>query len=34
MIEALMYGIIPKAIIDAFEKPPPENKDKRVSNVF
>jgi hypothetical protein len=34
MIEALMYGMIPKAMIEAFVNPPPEKTDNNVSNKF
>lgn len=29
-----MYGMIPKAIIDALVNPPPENKERRFSRVL
>jgi hypothetical protein len=34
MIDALMYGMIPRAIIDTLVKPPPENIDKMDSRVL
>jgi hypothetical protein len=33
-MDALIYGMIPNAIIEALENPPPENKESKVSSVF